>query len=124
MQQVASLLVGLTSIFFCLWPPVEMRVKAQLVDSGWNWHAKSEKHPHIDILKFKIVDSGNCFLLPIDSINKYEPGFFRKGKHFEVVYGPGKVDPKFGDEVSVKMKNRSDLQKYPIHYLMEIKRLN
>lgn len=81
----------------------------------------AEKEGATEFLKFKILETDNIFLVSPDREN-HDKDFFKKNRIYEITYGEGGLWNEFEGEI--KHQANKDIEKYPFHFLLDIKRKN
>ncbi|QNR25758.1 hypothetical protein [Croceimicrobium hydrocarbonivorans] len=115
-----SLLLSLPFIFglSALAPSSALVVEARLIDKFKLELA--DETGKLEFLKFQSTETDDIFLLQPDYVN-HPKSFYRKNKVYEITYGPGDLWANFRHDIDLKVSD--ELEYYPLHFLLEIKRL-
>lgn len=74
---------------------------------------------YFEFLKFQNIKTESVFLVSQQN-DKYDKKFFKRKKVYSITYGEGGLWKDF--ENNVTLKDNEDLDKYPVHFLIEAER--
>jgi len=79
-----------------------------------------DKNLYFEFIKFKIIETNNIFLVNAD-YEKYPKNFFKKNRIYKITYGEGTLWKDIASKYG--LKSNKNLEKYPVYYMLEIKKI-